>query len=252
MASKGLARFQFHITTWVASQNNRYQKQQHSPSRHQHTEQYYTLPNSPQLSIDNMQFTTVLASLLASSIAVVSAQVNATSAPQFNPACYPTMPGGGYTFGPTNPFPTPSNRPNPSVTSTTVTAYVSASTGLPVPSNSNITSTTGTAYVSASTGMPVHTTNGTYRMPSLTSTSTSTFIPSLSAAGPSSSTTQTSIITNYASSSPTSFSSSASQATVSAAAATPAPFTGAGASLELGAEGFFALGLAALIFAAAL
>ncbi|KAK1060208.1 hypothetical protein LTR74_012026 [Friedmanniomyces endolithicus] len=86
-------------------------------------------------------------------------------------------------------------------------------------------------------------------MPGLTTTVTSTFIPSLSAAGPRSSTTQTSIITNYASSSPITLSSSASQATVSA---TPAPFKGAGASLELGAEGFFALGLAALIFAAAL
>ncbi|KAK1049093.1 hypothetical protein LTR33_014820 [Friedmanniomyces endolithicus] len=205
-----------------------------------------------------MQFTTVLASLLAASTAVVSAQTNATSAPQFNLACYTSRPGGGYTFGPTNPFPTPSNRPNPNVTpSTTITTQVSPSTVLPVYSNSNITSTTVTAYVSASTGMPVHTTNGTYRMPSLTSTVTSTsvtstFIPSLSAAGPRSSTTPTSIITNYASSSPTSFSSSASQATVSAAAATPAPFKGAGASLELGAEGFFALGLAALIFAAAL
>ncbi|KAK1071725.1 hypothetical protein LTR74_003096 [Friedmanniomyces endolithicus] len=90
-------------------------------------------------------------------------------------------------------------------------------------------------------------------MPALTSTVTSTFIPSLSAAGPRSSTTQTSIITNYASSSPASAASATSSpASVSAAAATPAPFKGAGASLELGAEGFFALGLAALLFAAAL
>ncbi|KAK4897830.1 hypothetical protein LTR27_004602 [Elasticomyces elasticus] len=164
-----------------------------------------------------MQFTTVLGSLLVATTAV-SAQNNtaATSGPQFNLACYPTIPGGGYTYNSSHPFPTPSNQRNGTLINTT---QAPTSTGLPIQSN-----------------------NGTYLASNnLTSTSTAT-----ASSSQRSSVTGTSVITGA------SATASSGQAGASATSTAPLQQTNAASGLAFGAEGFFAMGIAALIFAAAL
>ncbi|KAK5695259.1 hypothetical protein LTR97_008765 [Elasticomyces elasticus] len=163
-----------------------------------------------------MQFTTILGSLLVATTAV-SAQNNtaATSGPQFNLACYPTLPGGGYTYNSSHPFPTPSNQRN----------------GTPI----------STTQAPASTSLPIQSSNGTYlASTNLTVTSSSTQRSSV---------TGTSVITGASGASATA---SSGQAGASATSTAPLQQANAGAGLEIGAEGFLAMGVAALIFAAAL
>ncbi|KAK3116025.1 hypothetical protein LTR53_004031 [Teratosphaeriaceae sp. CCFEE 6253] len=222
-------------------------------------------PTNNQRHKVTMRSTTLLASLLAST-SVLAQNITTTtvavaaSSKQFNLACYPTMPGGGYTFGPGNPFPSPSNNP-PHSSSWYSSASSSAS------SDASVLSTTVTAYVpsgsAASTGLPtggpVSTmTNGMYVMPTLKSTVYSTYTASGSPAGSvgGATTTRTTFVTAGPAStvSAASGASSASGASVSAAAAaTYVPASnGASSRFSVGAEGFFVLGLAGLVVAAAL